>query len=574
MGQSCDLVFPLPEQTNNARGIKRSRLEIFRETLDNLPYGDLDRAAHDLFNILYKSNRMVLKSDERHSLLQDIEEPAFYTLNGLQGKIKDLAAPIRCKEERIAKVLVGTHFELALAYRCLLEKPPVKGVLHTLNQEAMANYLRFSIYHLGEVLRTKYNVMNNPGGTVWKYVYTLFACAYKKDIHTTSLPSLPWCRYSSVEDVFKSVVLLAMSSPLTMRGSDFNTLYELAPELTPYIELGKIQCGEGYAELLTFNLSETEPPKKQIMSGCDACGNASNCFALSTKPLLNLFNEQLELGKTTNQPTSIQRFLKQQHQIDNLLRNLGGAGKADHSERVAGAEFSVDIVVGFSAVYAKLRSNASAQSVAADEGPNDIILDDTENWTSTGILGSEHRQTNCKVINHSSGGYCLYIDAKEKFHLLVGELALVRESNEAGWIPAVISWVSSGKDRIDFGVKLLAESARAGSLIPIHNNSFDRAVDCLLLSGGDNTANEYRVGTASSDFDEGDTLLINTNDGEHKLTVSRVETKASGYTEYRCELLEKAPEDAAATTAGGEQKDRPESGVDVETDFDSLWSEL
>lgn len=310
MGLSCDLVFPLPEQTRDSSGGKRSRLDVFRETLDNLPYGDLERAAHELFNVLYQSNRMTLGTDERQSLLQAIEEPAFYVLAGLQDKIKDMAAPIRRKEERIAKVLVGTHFELALSYRCLLEKPPVKGVLRTPCQETMANYLRLSIYHLGEVLRTKYNAMNNPGGAVWKYVYTLFVCAYEKNIHTTSLPLLPWCKFGSVEDTFKSVVLLAMSSPLTMRGSDLNALYDLAPELTRYIELGKIKCGEKYSELATFNLSQNEQPKKQIMSGCVSCGNASNCFALSTKPLLSLFSEQFELAKTNNHPTAIQKFLK------------------------------------------------------------------------------------------------------------------------------------------------------------------------------------------------------------------------------------------------------------------------
>ena len=83
MRQSCDLIFPLPEQTDNSRGSRKARLERFRETMDNLPYGDQERAAQELFNILYKSNRMILKSDERLSLLQKIEVPAFHVLNGL-----------------------------------------------------------------------------------------------------------------------------------------------------------------------------------------------------------------------------------------------------------------------------------------------------------------------------------------------------------------------------------------------------------------------------------------------------------------------------------------------------------
>ena len=92
MGLSCDLVFPLPPQTDDISGNKRSRLEIFRETLENLPFGDLERAAQELFNVLYKTNRMVLSQDERLSLLQLLEEPSFHVLAGLQEKIKTLVS--------------------------------------------------------------------------------------------------------------------------------------------------------------------------------------------------------------------------------------------------------------------------------------------------------------------------------------------------------------------------------------------------------------------------------------------------------------------------------------------------
>ncbi len=571
MGQSCDLVFPLPEQTSNSRSSRKSRLEKFRETIDNLPYGDQERAAHDIFNVLYKSNRMTLKTVERLFLLQKVEEPTFHILNGLQEQIKDLAAPIRRKEERIAKVLVGTHFELALSYRCLLEKPPVKGILRTLDREAMANYLRLAIYHMGEVLRAKYNAMNNPGGTIWKYVYTLFACAYEQDIHTISLSSLPWCIYNTVEDTFKSVVLLAISSPLTMRGTDFNTLYELAPELTSYIELGKIKCGQGYAELSTFNLSGTEPPKKQIMSGCDSCGNSSNCFALSTKPLLNLLGEQVKVGKSSRNPTPLQKFLNEQYQLDNLLRNLGGAAKADHSERVPGANFSVEMVAGFSGVYAVLDQDATLQSNSTEE---DITLQCKEDWTNTGIVGSGHRKTVCKVINHSSGGYCLYIDAKQKFQLWVGELVIVRESSGTDWHPAAVSWVSGNKDRMDFGIKLLANSVHQGQLRPIYNNSSDGATNCLLLSDEEDKKSPTRVITASSDFSKGDTLLVKDQYGESKISVRRIQSKTNGYTEYLCDFLGISEDTSTTDQVEREYDEVAEKEIDLETDFDSLWNQL
>ncbi len=571
MGLGCDLYFPLPEQRNKNKGKKKLELERFGDILNNLPYGDQERAACELFNILHRSNRIVFGTDERLTLLRQIEEPAFNILNGLQEMLKDLAAPIRRKEERIAKALVGTHFELALAYRCLLIKPPVKGMLRMVDHEVMANCIRLSTYHLGEVLRAKYSALNNPGGTIWRYIYSLFACAHKRDIHNLRLQALPWCRTDTVEDTFKSIVLLAISSPLTMRGSYFNSLYQLVPELTSYLELGQIRCGEGYTNLATFNLSATEPPKKQIMSGCEACGNASNCFTLSTEPLLNYIKQQLQLTEEDDQPTQLQNFLKEQHQLDGLLRNLGGAGNVDHSERIAGAEFSVEIVVGFNSVYQTLSQDMAEVTDGISE---DILVEEAKKWTNSGMLESEQRCANCLVINQNSGGYCLYLDVDEKFRLRVGELAVVRESNNGGWRPAVISWVSGSKDRMDFGVKLLGNEAVPAIFRPIYNSGIDAAVNCLLLADDTNIGRPARIVTAPSDIAQGDTLLVRSENGDFKVSVSHIQAKTNGYAEYRCEWVDL--EEAAATRADSVpvDGDLSETGLEHVTDFDSLWNKL
>ncbi len=571
MGQSCDLNFPLPEQKSKNRGKRKLELERFRDILSNLPYGDQERAARELFNILHRFNRIQFSTDERLALLQQIEEPAMQILNGLQEKIKDLAAPIRRQEERISKVLVGAHFELALSYRCILIKPPVKGMLRHIDRDAMANCLRLSIHHLGEVLRTKYNALNNPGGTIWSYVYSLFACAYELGIHHTLLPSLPWCRSNTVEDVFKSIVLLAMSSPLTMRGSYFNDLYQLAPELAAHMELGKIRCGEGYSNLATFNLSATEPPKKQIMSGCDSCGNATNCFTLGTEPLVDYIKQQLELGKSSEQPTSLQQFLQEQYQLDGLLRNLDGSGKADHSERVAGADFSVEVVVGFNTAY-QILSQDNLESIAGTA--EDIMVEDADKWTHSGIGCGEERRSDCMVLNHSNGGYCLYVDANEKFHLWVGELAIVRESNSTIWRPAVISWVSGSKGRMDFGVKLLSENATTGVLRPIYNNSVDGAVNCLLLADDRAIGPPARVVTASCDISKGDALLVKSEGKDYNLSVSHIMTKTKGYAEFQCDCKDMQDNTLEDRNRAEVDDDVPESDLEQETDFDSLWNKL
>ncbi len=582
MDQNCDLFFPLPKQKEASKSDIKIVFEIFRRTLKDLPFGNQEQAAKDVFDILYKSNKIQFEDGDRLTLLNEIEQPAIQILNGLQEKIKDVAAPIGRNDERVAKILVAIHYELALAYRCLLREPQVKGLLRSGNKAENANHIRLIMYHLGEILRTKYTVFTNPGGTIWRYIYTLFICAYNHGIHAVSLPPSAWCRFSNVEDVFKSILLLSLSSPLTMRSHEFNAFYDLAPELTKYIDLGKIKCGEKYSDLMTFNLSGTEPPKKQFATGCDSCSNAANCFAISTTQLVNYIDEQLELTKNNKQLTPLQRLLNSPNKLDNLKRNIAGSERGGTSTRIKGGDLQVELVAGFCDAYTFLNKGKVEAADKQDDsndvtesddwetiGEESITVADTADWTTTGIIRAGLRKTNCGVTNYSHGGYCLYIDTGERFRLKVGELVLVKESGKDVWQMAVIIWVSGSKKRMNVGVKVFEGAVSVGTFRPLYNNSADIQLDCMFLAVDEGDGNNsVRVITASSDFSRGDQLLVDYQGQEHKITVSKIYSQSSGYTEYVCDWSE--PKETVSVGQGL----RPEEKAVTEMDFESIWDVL
>ncbi len=581
MGQDCDLFYPLPEQKEADRSETKIILDIFSNTLNDLPLGNQEQAAKEIFDILYKSNKIQLKGDDRLALLNKIEQPAIQTLHGLREKIKDVAVPLGRSEERVAKILVAIHYELALGYRCVLEDISAKGLLRGGDKHKNADIIRHVIYHLGEILRTKFSVLSNPSGSIWKYIYSLYICAYNNGIHHIVLPISSWCRVTSVEDVFKSILLMSISSPLTMRGNEFNTLYDLAPELTEYIDLGKIQCGEIYSDFMTFNLSGTEPPKKQFASGCDSCSNSANCFAVSTTRLIGYLDEQHEQINEGAKVTPIQRLLNSQTQLERLKSNFSGSERVGNATRTKGGAFQVELVAGFSDAYTFLNKMEDYEDgneevgieEDADEwitlGEESITVEDTADWTTTGIIRAGLRKTSCKVINHSSGGYCLYIDAAEKFHLRVGELVIVKESLRDEWNMAVIIWVSGGKTRTDFGLKLLEGKIATGSCIPLFTKNPDLKIECMfLIDQGESDNSLVRIITPSPDFHINDRLLVNYRGEEHKVTITRINSQTNGYAEYICDWSEQGD------TAIEEQRLRPEEKTSYENDFESIWDIL
>lgn len=582
MGHNCDLYFPLPEQKKASNEDIKVVLDIFRRTLNDLPFGDLEKAAKEIFDILYKSNKIEFKGEDRQALLTEIEQPAAHVLHGLREKIKDVSTPIGRSDERIAKILVAIHYELALGYRCLFANPPVNGLMRSVDKVDTANSIRLSIYHLGEVLRTKYAVFSNPSGAIWSYIYTFYICAHSHGVDKITLPSSALCRFNTVEEVFKSILLLSVSSPLTMRSNEFAALYDLAPELIKHIDLGKIKCGKKYTDLMTFNLSGTEPPKKQFATGCDSCSNSSNCFAISTTPLINYIDQQQDRNKTGEQITSIQTLLDLPNQLDNLKRNLAGSARIGSAKRIKEDGLLVDIVVGFSDAYTFLQqgndgvANETDETIEIVEPTNwetindeSITVEVSEGWTATGIIRAGLRKTSAKMINRSSGGYCLYIDATERFSLRVGELAILQEEGEGEWQAAEIKWVRGGKKRIDLGVKLLDGLISFGTFRPKYSKDTDISLDCIILTNdSDLNRSAIRLITASSDLKRGDQLLLNHQGEEHKITVSRINSKANGYVEYSCDLS--MHEEAAVA-----KQPLPSGESDLsETDFESIWDLL
>lgn len=584
MGHNCNLFFPLPEQKEANRSEIKLVLEIFRKKLGDLPFGNQEKAAKEIFDILYKSNKIQLKSNERLALLKDIENPASQVLMGLKSKINDVAAPIGRSEESAAKILVAIHYELALAYRCLLVvNDPAKGLLHDVDKVASANNVRHTIFHLGEVLRTKYSVFSNPRGTIWRYIYALFICANNDNIHDTKLPVSKWCKFGTVEEVFKSILLISLSSPLTMRGKEFNALYDLAPELTPYISIGKVSCGEKYSDLMTFNLSGTESPKKQFATGCDSCGNAANCFTVDTSTLLDHFEEQQGKIKPGEQLTSLQELLSKESQFQRLKHSLSGSEKVDHEKRVEGGGV-VELVAGFGDICTFLSKGAEGNQNASDEntttdswttlGEESITVEETVDWTATGIIRAGLRKTSCKVINHSSGGYCLYKDAADRFHIRVGELALVKASSKNKWQLVVIIWVSGNRKRMDFGVKLLSGTVSKGSLSLLNGKNVVKTLDCLCLKieNGDDKSS-IKVITASPDLGKGDRLLVRYEGNKYQVAVIDIDSKTDGYVEYVCDWSGYTEEEVATQEAVTPEVKLEQASI-TETDFESIWDKI
>jgi hypothetical protein len=258
---------------------------------------------------------------------------------------------------------------------------------------------------------------------------------------------------------------------------------------------------------------------------------------------------------------------------------LAGHERVDHENRIKG-EGIIELVAGFSDICTFLSKRSDDETANDDENTDSsnwttigeeetITVEETIDWTVTGIVRAGIRKTTCNVINHSSGGYCLYKDAGDKFYLRVGELAIVKESDKNNWRLVEIIWVSGNRERMDFGVKVLDGTISIGTVRSINQSDPDKTVDSLFLNMQNGAEQkQLRVITSSPDLSKGDHVIVNSQGSEHQASVLDIKTKTDGYVEYICDLSggEITEVDSQDIKLGG--------SVAAETDFESIWDKI
>ena len=164
--------------------------------------------------------------------------------------------------------------------------------------------------------------------------------------------------------------------------------------------------------------------------------------------------------------------------------------------------------------------------------------------------------------------------ATDRFHIRVGEIALVKESGKNKWQLVVIIWVSGNRKRMDFGVKLLSGTVSKGSLSLLNGKNVVKTLDCLCLKieNGDDESS-IKVITASPDLSKGDRLLVSYEGNKYQVAVIDIDSKTDGYVEYVCNWSGHAEEeDAIQEDVTPEVKLK--QAATAETDFESIWDKI
>ncbi len=525
--------------------------------LKSLPVGFPEASVEKLLDRVHKINRLSVPDQQRLSFLLSLGQQAHPLIQTLHNKLRDVAAPPRRKEMELAELVILLHSELALGYRNAIDRqtgdmpsrkhPPVtQGTLF--NQALHHLYWNLMVHDLINV---------EPGHEIWEKIYALYALAEDQGILTEASSPFPGRIAETVEDTFKTILLVSLSAPQSLRGVELAVLWGLLPYLAPYAGLLSGQEATNLESGFFIELYSSQAPKRYAGEQHHRGSRASEYLALDIAPLVSEINRRLKALRHHKQAGN-SRLCSNRHILKYLKSRLSPQ-RLHRSRRITG-EFAVNVIAGFREVHYFLSgektvvgpNDASANGGKSESRRPHPLTDYSVNLNlelvniepqpyykddeATAPFASEKldaRQAHCRTLNFSTGGYCLATDHTKDFHLKVGELVAVHEGDENRWLPGGVTWVISDGHQLRFGVNLLAPFCRPGKVLCSRNQK-TKSAECLLLLD-DKQAQPSKILLSPSGIPAETTISVEFGGNRLDMALHKKLAKTPGYIKFQCE---------------------------------------
>lgn len=543
--------YPLPAPHNAETNALDLTPKAVEHWLESLPVGSPEPLAERLCDTLYEVNRREVAADVRLAFIHQVEIRLQYVFNTLHKKLQEVSTPARKQELERAELLGLLHEEMALAYRSGIDDTPSASA-----SADTATLLYKALFHLCQCVKVSYVMKAATRDAIWRKIYALYQFARKKSIDGTAVNEPTEAQRNTVENIFKTTLLLSLIAPQSLRGDELTAFCSTLPELAEFTFLSPASDLDFAGTAYLIDLNGTTAPSSKPLSTAPPQNNLSGKLLFDVSPLTKELWERLadvRDGKVKPvNPSGYEPGL-----IKKLISRLSAERKR-RAKRIDG-ELDVEVLAGLKEIHHFLLGDREPEPLE-DGSPIDLdnapssgsnisynILLNLEKVTienpfaelkgkkpPTTIHASkvEARHSHCKTVNFSSSGYCLKTDVKEEFRLHLGEFVIVRESGGGRWLPGNVSWLSTTRSKLLFGIKLLAPQFGAGRLLSGHDpaNGFE---ECLFLLDMDGS-HRLRLLVCPQPLKVGSAVSVELGDRVLDLVLTRKLSRTTGYIEFEC----------------------------------------
>ena len=338
-------VLRIPEQQDAGLSGFDSRPSHIEQWINGLPRADIGEMARLVFNGLHELNRVKVADADRYLIAEMFREPVHFLAMTLKKHYIGLPFPLARKKQRVALLARELQAEMAIAYKIIIESKLAR-LGARLDNKILSESVHRAIYYLSQVLLRCYQIYIPPPRNVWREIHRLYLYAQETNLLDNVVKNQigEHSFDSTIDGLYKQVVLLALAGPYRLRQSEIETIHTMLAEWEDYADVHEITDPEQQTGMCSLSLNGDDPPG--YLTLCSDL-DINFCRVLDTAPLIEVLGQHIVSGIPLQAPGALGKTNKLSVE---LLRRLvlawGGMAKRNFSRSTKNSNILVTLGLG------------------------------------------------------------------------------------------------------------------------------------------------------------------------------------------------------------------------------------
>jgi hypothetical protein len=617
----------IPEQTQPSTDEFPTHPRKVKKWLESLKQANMGDYTRTLYNGLLRLNRTSMPADHRFDNMELLRQPVRHVFAQLHKHFVNRTLPLPDKSLKIVNLNQALLSEMANGYKILVFE--ASNDLNKVDGKHLLIACERVLHYMSEMLLRSSQIYSEyPDGTWWD-IHRVYAYAEMKRIHQKTVKDSELKAGSTtVEDLYKQIMLFSLARPNTLRQSDAERVFRALTDWSKRTTLSSQPIANKMGRYYCSRLDTDQPPscvtEEDIRS-------VDHVRTVDTTSLANYLNDQIDDGESFRNAVAIGDQVSQE-----TLRTLVASWSLCTKRRFARALRSPDsdtrICIGLMSIYETLtaenkpvssvkekkpasmfslesipeamranrdiysrqdptifithpelkaekdKSATSWDLVARGRAMTDSFANELQSKDAQiGELNKEAPDLHWKIANVGAGGYCLHWTSENPSRAQVGELIAVREREPDStyqWRVGVIRWMQFTRTSgLEIGVQVLAPKVIACTVQRMDRKN-EPPFKCLMLPGLKPIQQPSTLLMPAHAFKKGIDLKLNVYERDMAIRLGTIREHTGSFTQFQfANLAEetttkpKTPPPSGGTPGGGGKKSDPD-------DFDSIWSSL
>ena len=509
--------FKLPELEKNPVLLAETRTSKINAFVHDLPYSDPIKAAADLSEELQILNSQKTSFSNRVNALELYRSAAIQITQALIPKFSYSNLPLSKNQKSYAVSALQVWQEIAFGYKWALIDLQNK-IININSEKSTALIVQRAVHALKETALINYLTYRAPARSLWAELHQLYYVALQQNAHEIVVnESLADNNESSVNSVYKELLLLALSHPQRLSGQEIVRTSAYITKVASEVELSAVDLVDVSTGVFLVELDGSKPPiafAKKI-----DVPNSETDLLMSTVKLAKKIHTHLRQLRDDILPN------------DGSLPNNAVASHYHYLLKQLMTHFGKPPLRAFS----RARKNDGMELGIGIHDAHYFASKVGNDYKNLIVKSAAVKPSRWQILNVSAGGFALRKFNSSQVSMQVGDIASIKNNESLYWEIGIIRWASINVlDQLDIGFELISPNAMPVNIRTTKNKT---EIKGLLLPELPALKQKTSFLIQRGECKIGDKLELINDSSKNKVQVAELVERTTSFERYQYNLI-------------------------------------